>query len=283
MESEMWFLNFSHSRTLRLLLVFFFSQGLFACASDDDVAPTTDTANAQDNPVAVQDGGDTPNPDECPAPLDSECEEKTIWALDPENEKCCEYNGFCKSPEGWEQYKDPVACDAVIDPPSPTCPPPLDIQCEVRPFWAKNPESGECCKYVHPCTTPEGWEKFDNEATCEDPSPSQGGCPPALDKECEEQQVWAYVEEIDACCEYDGVCMIPSGHEQHDKETCEALVSPPDGPPDCPPGKEGTCEEKTIWAKNNSTGTCCVYKGFCHAPDGWETYKDPQTCEGQSE
>jgi hypothetical protein len=183
---------------------------------------------------------------------------------------------------------------------SSICPPPLEgVSCEEKNFWAKSPDTGECCKYLKPCTPPTGWEKFMSEATCEKLTPPQEACPPAKgdlpeEIQCEEKQVWTYLEEQDVCCVYDGFCMVPFGFEYHEnQESCEALVTTSskcfesgtikDVPVGCPPGKEGECEEKTLWAKNSSTGVCCQYSGFCKVPQGWETYKDSDTCENDAQ
>jgi hypothetical protein len=277
-------LNTKNTLTILLSVALF----AFAACDSEDVAPEADSTGTSDTgsvEVDTQVGGDdvSSSGTECPVPREDECEEKAIWALDSDNDQCCEYAGFCKSPEGWEQYKDPQTCEGAIGAPSATCPPPLDIPCEEKTFWAKNPDSGECCEYARPCTTPTGWEKFKDEMTCEEPSSTGAECPPAVEAECEEKAVWGLDKNNNMCCEYSGFCMIPDGLEQYkDAGTCEGELTPT-GAADCPDAKDGTCEEKAIWAKNNSTGTCCEYNGFCHAPDGWETYKDPQTCESDTE
>jgi hypothetical protein len=280
----MWIRNLRHSIFVELFLVSLLCAALVACedVTDNNDPPSEDAVSVEDNSSpAVDMGGPSSN---CPEAREGECEEKTIWAADMESGECCEYNGFCKSPDGWEQYKDMETCVASLNPPSAACPPPLDNECEEKVFWAKNPDSGDCCQYARPCTTPDGWEKFKDIQTCEEPSSTGAQCPLALEAECEEKVVWGLDADNNVCCEYAGFCMIPDDLEQYkDAATCEGeLVQV--SPADCPnEEKPGECEEKTIWAKNNSTGTCCAFSGFCHAPDGWETYKDPETCEADTE
>jgi hypothetical protein len=272
----------------QMVLISFLCVTLTSCSSTEDVAPEMDTVGtsdtgsvASDMPLPEEDSGSTSTA--CPVEREAECEEKTIWALDGDNGQCCEYSGFCKSPEDWESYKDLETCKSAIGAPSETCPPPLDIPCEEKTFWAKNPNSGECCEYARPCTTPSGWEKFKDIETCEEPTTLGTGCPPAVEAECEEKAVWALDKPNNICCEYAGFCMVPEGLETYKEPgTCEGELESIDAA-DCPPPAAAECEEKAIWAKNNSTGTCCEYNGFCLAPDSWETYKDPQTCEADTD
>ena len=280
----MWPRTLRHSIFVELFLILAFCFAFIACDSGDgNTPPAEDVVSVEDN---LQSTSDVSQPvSNCPDAREDDCEEKTIWALNVDTGTCCEYAGFCKSPDGWEQYKDLATCESSLNPPSSNCPPPLDNECEQKTFWAKSPDTGECCQYARPCTTPDGWEKFKDLQTCEEPDSTGVQCPPAIEAECEEKTVWGLDKPNNACCQYAGFCMIPDGLEQYkDLDTCEGELEPEEQAVDCPDQeKPGECEKKTVWAKNNSTGTCCEFSGFCHTPDGWEQYKDLTTCEEDTE
>jgi hypothetical protein len=165
------------------------------------------------------------NPATCPPAREGQCEEKIIWAFDVDNGECCEYDGFCKSPEGWEQYKDLGTCEAVGTPPESDCPPAQDAECEEKQVWGHAKGIGDCCQYSGFCKIPDGFEQYKDEETClaeiGQGSPLET-CPEPGAGECEEKIVWAKTNDTGACCQYNGFCKIPNGLEQYkDKETCE--------------------------------------------------------------
>lgn len=58
---------------------------------------------------------------------------------------------------------------------------------------------------------------------------------------------------------------------------------PPDDeiPKSCPLPRyqRGFCAQVIVWAKNPSTGDCCMFPNPCSVPRGWESYNSILECE----
>jgi hypothetical protein len=109
-------------------------------------------------------------------------------------------------------------------------------------------------------------------ATCPAPVPSGGVCDAVI--------VWAKDPVSGQCCMYGTPCTSPKGWTTFPSESectgskCPAPMPFPDG---------GACSTVVVWAKDPSSGQCCMYGTPCNAPTGWKTFTQQSTCQAAAQ
>jgi hypothetical protein len=165
------------------------------------------------------------------------------------------------------------------------CPPPKAHECSLKDSWAKNPNSDECCPYDSPCARPdENWQSYDSLEEC------NGGAPPG----CTPGDTQPAGDDCNTCtCSANGEwecttnqCGCTPGEitvNGCDFCVCNANLTESCSDNNCNicgvPWDAKVCEAVDTWAKEPTTGTCCLYAKPCWSPMGYEQFATEQACE----
>ncbi len=116
-----------------------------------------------------------------------------------------------------------------------------EMFCARIPRYARDPDTGQCCRYETACAAPVGWKTYTSRDACERVGQharqtADAGNPPANDAGAQ--------------------------------ASCPA-----------PQQSQAMCAQVITWAKDPNTGACCQYATPCEAPTGWQTFSDQAACQ----